>query len=821
MQVSLEWLNEYIDLKGIEPDEIAHALTMSGLEVEEIEKITAKFTNIVSARILEIKKHPNADKLHLVTVFNGEANKEVVCGAQNIKPNQVIPYASVGSKVLDRKTGEQFELKPVKIRDVESQGMLCSADELGVAETFKQEEDGILILDRLFPDVEVGQDLRDVLGIKDDVVFHTAPTANRGDQMSVIGIARELSAIFNREMKLPKVKPQVNSSDFNFKVEIKDKDVCKYYAIAVLKNLRTAESPQWMKKRLESSGVRSINNVVDITNYVMLEYGQPLHAFDLTKLDGYLCVRRAESGETLTTLDEVERRLMKDTVVIAKQKEPVAIAGVMGGNNSEIDDNTYNIALESAYFTANTNRRSSRSIGLRTEACARFERGVDIENVQPSLMRAVELLCEYADAQFSGMTADGDDRLEDLNITLRFNQLKRILGIDIPPAKCIEILENLGFEMQGKNDLAARFKVPSHRQNDVTREIDLIEEISRIYGYDKVEPTLPSKTVSPVISDETRVISKINELFIDRGFYEIVTSSLVGDSLFKWAQVSYDDEKALKVVNPQSEEYTMLRQSMIPSILNVVKRNIDNAQKDLWLYEIGKTYFVENQPSNVSSGVTEQRILAGVMSGNVCSGKWLESSKSVDFYDLKGMVENLFNVLKLGNRIQYNPVEDVSYLHPGKAAEVVLIGKKPVRLGIFGELHPDVMNNCRMAQDVYLFEFYLEELLKAIKSSTVRYKELPIYPAVYRDMAFVIKDSAAHQDILRVIKKAAASNLLQNVELFDVYKGENIKEGCKSVAYRIYLQDLSATLTDERVDQEIKNIKNAIKTEYSDAKFRE
>ena len=820
MIVSLEWLNEYVDLSGISEEEIAHALTMSGLEVEEIEKITAKFSNIVTARILDIKDHPNSDHLHLVTVFDGNTNKEVVCGAQNIKPNQIIPYASVGSKVLDRKTGEQFELKPVKIRGIESQGMLCSADELGVSDTYKQDEDGILILQNFFPDVEIGKDLKEVFGIHDDVAFHTAPTANRGDQMSVIGISRELSAIFNRKMKQTKPIFETNTSDFNFKVEIKDEDTCKYYSIAVLKDLKAAESPQWMKRRLESAGVRSINNIVDITNYVMLEYGQPLHAFDLNKLDNYLCVRRAQVGETVTTLDGNEHKLIKDVVVNATKEKAVGLAGVMGGENSEIDETTKDIALESAYFTPKTNRRSSRAAGIRTEACARFERGVDIENVKPSLMRAIELLKEYAGAKFVGITAAGDDVLDEIIITLRFNQIKRILGIDIPQPKCIEILENLGFELSGKNEIAARFKVPSYRQNDVTREIDLIEEIARIYGYDKIEPTLPSKTVSPIITDETRLTNELNKLFVARGFYEVMTSSLVGDGIYKWAGVSYNPQKALKVKNPQSEDYTMLRQSLIPSILNIVKRNFDNGQKDLWMYEIGKTYLIEEETTHTDSGVKEERVLAGVMTGNVAAAKWACSEEPVNFYDVKGVVENILQILKLDSRIQYRPLKDIAYYHPGKAAEVVLLGKNPQRLAIFGELHPDIINNCKLGQDIYLFEIYIDNILTLMNFAIPRFKELPVYPSVSRDIAFIIRNDVSHQDIVKIIKKAS-SQLFQKTDLFDVYKGEHIKEGYKSVAYRIYLQDLNATLTDQKVDEEMKKIKNAIKTEWSDSQFRE
>ena len=401
MQISLNWLNELVDLSDLDVAQVAHELTMSGLEVEEVEEVRPKFTNIITAKIEKIDNHPNSDHLHLVTVNTGSALKTVVCGAQNIEVGQVIPYASVGSKVLDRKTGEQFELTPAVIRGVESQGMLCSDDELGVADRNYQEEDGILILNRLFPNVGLGLNVENVLGFEKDYILHTAPTANRGDEMSVIGVARELSALFNRPMKFEYASRETFPADF--KVEIKDNDVCKYYSIGIIKDAVIKPSPEWMQKRLVSSGIRAINNIVDITNYVLLEYGTPLHAFDLDKLNGYLCVRRAEEGETLVTLDEVERKLTRDTVVIATEKEPVCLGGVFGGANSEIDENTKNIALEAAYFTPQSNRKSARSVGYRSDACARFERGIDIEAVKPGLLRAVELLEKYADAKFEGM----------------------------------------------------------------------------------------------------------------------------------------------------------------------------------------------------------------------------------------------------------------------------------------------------------------------------------------------------------------------------------------------------------------------------------
>ena len=548
MQVSLNWLNEFVDLSDIEVEQIAHELTMSGLEVEDVEEVKPKFTNIKTVKIEKIDNHPNSDHLHLVTVNTGSGLKTVVCGAQNIKEGQIVPYASVGSQVLDRKTGEMFTLTPAVIRGVESQGMLCSDDELGVAERNYQEEDGILILNRIFPDVKIGEKVEEVLGFEKDYVLNVAPTANRGDQMSVIGVARELSAIFDKPLKFSPLQCTRDLSTNEFKVEIIDKDVCKYYSIGVLKDLKIKPSPDWMQKRLIASGVRAINNVVDITNYVMLEYGTPFHAFDLDKLNGYLCVRRAKQGEKIVTLDSVERELTTDSVLIADQTKGVCLAGVFGGENSEIDDNTKNIALEAAYFTPVSNRKSSRSVGYRSEACARFERGVDIEAIKPALMRAMQLMAELADAKITGVVEAGENKLDPTEITLRYAQIKRILGCEVAPERCIAILEKLGFEKLGGNEMAAKFLVPSYRAYDVTREIDLIEEIARINGYDKISPTLPSKNQTPEISLEEKVIKKVHEHMLSAGLDEIQTSSLIGKSLLDRYMVQFDENSAVYII---------------------------------------------------------------------------------------------------------------------------------------------------------------------------------------------------------------------------------------------------------------------------------
>ena len=824
MKISLEWLNEYVDLSNVTPEQIAHELTMSGLEVEEIEKTGPKFSNIRVAQIKLIEQHPNADKLHLVTVDIGTETKTVVCGAQNIEEGQIIPYASVGSKVLDRKTGEQFELTPAKIRGVESQGMLCSQDELGLENM--QEEDGILILNRLYSDLKLGEQLEKVLDIKEDIVFDVAPTANRGDEMSVIGVARELSAIFNKKLQFSPLQTTQDNSTDKFKVEILDNEGCKYYSVGLLKNVVIKPSPDWMQRRLTACGIRAINNVVDITNYVLLEYGCPLHAFDKDKLDGYLCVRRAHEGETIVTLDEIERNTNNDTVLIATKEKAVCVGGVFGSANSEVDDNTKNIALEAAYFTPAQNRRSARSIGYRSEASARFERGIDIEMVKPALLRAMQLMVDLADAQVDGIVETGNNKLPEIDITLRFAQIKRILGTEIPVEKCVEILENLGFELLGKNEIAAKFKVPSFRMVDVYREIDLIEEISRIYGYDKIAPTLPKNTQSPEIREEDSLLKKIHNLFLGAGFLETVTSSLVGEPIHKEYSVAYDDSKAVKVCNPQSEEHTMLRQSMIPSVLNVVKTNLSNGQKNLWIYELGRTYFIDHETTETDTGVVENRMIAGAMTGNVDNDKWTQKSKvsELDFYGVKGVIQNLLELMGLQNRVQLRAcsVEDKKdFLHPGKSAKLVLLGKQPLEVGFFGELHPILKDKEKFQQNVYVFEINLEELLKAVHISTVRYKKLAQFPEVQRDLAFVVPEAVSCDEISKIIKKSVKSNLFNGEELFDVYQGEHIQDGFKSMAFRIKFQDAQATLTDEVVEEQMNSVRNNLKKSVKELSFRE
>jgi len=813
MQVSHEWLNEFVNLEGLTPEEIAHNLTMSGLEVEEVEYKKPAFTNIKTAKIIKIDNHPNADKLHLVTLDLGGIEKQVVCGAQNIEIGQIIPYASIGSKVLDRKTGSQFELAPAVIRGVESQGMLCSQDELGLSGM--QKEDGILILNRLFDNIELNQPLEKILNLSDEIIYHVAPTANRGDEMSVIGIARELSALFNRKMNFNPLELD-ESKKADFEVEIKALDACKYYSIAILKNLVIKPSPDFIQRRVIAGGMRPINNIVDITNYVMLEYGTPQHAFDYDKLNGYLCVRYAQDNETLVTIDEVERKLSDKTVLIATKENPVCAGGVFGGLNSEIDDNTKNIALEAAYFTAHTNRKSARSIGYHSDASSRYERGIDIEMIAPAMQRSIELLKKYANAEFCGIVKTGKDKLNPVEITLRNSEIKRILGVEIPQERSIEILENLGFTLLGKNEMAAKFLVPSYRYNDIEREIDLIEEVSRIEGFDKITPQIPNISQGADISLDTKTIKEINNVMLSYGFDEIITSSLIGKNLYSQFLDTLDEQSIVKVQNPHSEDFAILRQSLYPSLAEVVKNNFDNGQKNFRLYEIGKTYIKRTEPDENNSGVVEARKLSGCIFGNINNS--LYNSKNDDFYTLKGVLEALFSKLNLSKRIVYsNFSEDDAklypYIHPYQSATISILGKNKNVIGFIGKLHPILSDKLKFNQPLYIFEINLEEIISAINPTISKYKKLSSFGEVQRDIAFIAPNSTTNEQINKVIKKAADKNIFKSSKLFDIYEGENIEQGKKSFAYRIILQDENKTLTDDIIQSEINKIKSGLEKE--------
>lgn len=824
MLVSLEWLNELVDIKDLKAEEIAEALTMSGLEVEEIEQIKPKFSKVFVGKILEVHPHPDASKIRLPIVDFGQGPQQVVCGAPNIQAGQYICFAVEGATVYSKKDDTTFKLKKAKIRGVESSGMICSAAELCLEGLeYKPFEEGVIILSEMErfkgQELELGMPIEKLLDLPVDTVLHTAPTANRGDQMSMRGVANEVASIFNRPRKITSIEVEENSlnSSEKFDVEIHDEDTCKYYAIGIVKELKIKPSPPWMAKRLESMGMRPINNIVDITNYVMLEYGQPLHAFDMDKLkEQYLSVRRAKEGEKIKTLDGMERNLVPDNVLIATKNSIVGLAGVMGDETSEVGDATKDLAIEAAYFTPATNRRNGRAVGLRTEASARFERGVDIKSVKLALKRTMQLMVELADAKTAGIFETGSDAQEPVIVELRLSQVKRILGIEIEKSKCIEILKNLDFVLKEESETSLKFEVPTYRTRDVYREIDLIEEISRIYGYDKIEETLPKTASIPEIPELDRLTNNIKSILMGKGLTEVVTSSLVGDPIHNWCNISYDDKTAVKVTNPQSVEYTMLRQKMAPSILQVVKYNFDHNIEDIWVFETGKTYAVTSEATHKEPGTTENVKLAGAIVGFNNSSLWQGTNNS-DFYFVKGIVEDLFTYFNLHQRLTLSEASDIDYMHPYRTAYIDILGKPKnidQPLGFFGQLHPEIQAKCKIPKDVYLFEIDLQAVLKCIPKTTTRYKQVAAFPAVTRDIAFLIDDKINYADVNKTIKKAA-SNLLKDTDIFDIYKGEHVQEGQKSFAIRITLQDPKATLTDDVVEAEVKKVKAALEEKFS------
>ena len=486
-----------------------------------------------------------------------------------------------------------------------------------------------------------------------------------------------------------------------------------------------------------------------------------------------------------------------------------------------IDDNTKNIALEAAYFTPQSNRKSSRSVGYKSEACSRFERGIDIGAIRPALMRAMQLLVELANAKIEGVVETGDNNPKIIDITLRYSQIKRILGCEISAQRCIDILENLGFEKLGGNDAAVKFRVPSFRVNDVTREIDLIEEIARINGFDKIAPTLPCKNQMPEISLEEKVIKKTNEIMLSCGLDEIITSSLIGVPMLDKFKIAYDDEKAVKVLNSASEESSMLRQTMAPCVLNCMKNNWDNGQKTFWAYEIGKTYKITGSADEKHSGVEETQVLAGVITGEVENSKW-QVKTVTDFYTVKGIVEKLFEELDVVKRIKLTQCSDIDYMHPYRSAKINILGKDLVNIGYFGQIHPLLKDKLKIkGQDVFMFEINLAAIIDIIKEKTPRYKKLPQYPEVKRDVAFIINEDVSFDDIQKVIKGSIQQNLFKGSEIFDVYQGENIDKGFKSLAFRIKLQDDNATLTDEIIEHQMSNLRSKLQKTYTEISFRE
>ena len=779
MKVSLNWLKQYVDVK-LPVAEIANRLTMAGIEVKSTNIIGANWEGITIGKIMEVNPHPNADRLHLLTLDLGSRTETVVCGAPNVAVGAKIAYAPVGTKLVDGHTGEAAVLKPAKIRGVASNGMCCSEKELGLSEN----HEGILILQ---PETAIGTPLMDIFG---DAIFNLEVTPNRPDCLAMTGLAREIAAITGSTFHLPDaVYPEADVSIIGrVSVEIQDPDLCPRYCASLITGIKIAQSPEWMQKRLISYGMHPINNIVDITNFVMLEYGQPLHAFDYQKIQGKgIIVRRAKSCEKLTSLDGVDRALSREMLVIADKERAVAVAGIMGGANSEVTENTTSVLLESASFKPTSIHFTGRTLGMPSEACVRFERGISPEMTIPALKRATQLMVELGSGQAAkGIIDVYPGKMERKPIKISVASVKRTMGLEYSLDQIVNSLTALGFECHAdKTTSSVSAKAPYWR-SDINIPVDVIEEVARIQGYEQIPTTLlaqqiPQQRPAPI----TALKRRVRNMMVGYGFQELVSFSLTNmDVLVKLSPESKKPEPLpVHIANPASTEQEYLRPTLRAGLLAALTLNKAFSDEGLRLFELGKVYLNRNE--NLPD---EPDMLCGVMCGPRSERWWQGTSEPMDFFDAKGIVEGLLS--QIGITAKFEKSADAN-LHPANQAAITADGKQ---IGVVGELHPSVKEHFGLTQTVYLFEINVPLLLPLIKDKV--YRPVPKFPAVVRDIALVVDAGVTHQQILDTMK---GFSLVTDVALFDVYSGGQVPAGKKSMAYRLTFQSPDKTLTDQQI----------------------
>jgi phenylalanyl-tRNA synthetase beta chain len=786
MKVSLKWLRDYVDIK-LAPEELAEMLTMSGLEVKVIHATGSAWDHVVIGEVIALNPHPNADRLKLATVDLGTEQVTTVCGAPNIGLGQRVPFAHIGARLIDPHTEETVLLKPAKIRGVASEGMVCSEKELGISDS----HEGILVLPSEAP---IGTPLGDYLG---DVIFDLDVTPNRPDCLSVIGVAREIAALTGEPLHLPKIdyKETEESIDSFASVDIADPDLCPRYCASLISGIKIAPSPGWLQQRLNSCGMRPINNVVDVTNYVMLEYGQPLHAFDYRKLKGrQIIVRRAGNGETITTLDGSKRALNPDILVIADKEEAVAVAGIMGGLDSEVMGQTDAILLESANFNQATIRRGCSRLQFQSEASIRFDKGLNSELPLLPLKRATQLLLELAGGKVAKNIIDVYPRKSKPEpILISAREVERLSGLKVNLNEILKILKALGFECQ-KGDSGSQISVSvPYWRSDVKCSTDLVEEVVRIIGYEKIPIT---KLGSPLPQQKSRLSpsarqsnlkEKLRNILTGFGFQEILTYSLV--SLEKLQKLSPKLElkiPPLKVANPMTREQEYLRTSLRAGLLSTLSHNQKFEQAGIRLFEIGKVFLPKGKD------LPEERdMLCAVLGGSRAELSWQADKGSLDFFDAKGVVENLLN--QWGLKASFD-IGDDEILFPGRGADIIVEDDK---VGIVGDVHPRIAQAFELSDAVCLMEIDLEKLLtKIIKVK--EYQPIPRFPSVTRDIALVLDEQVSYRTVENIIQSFP---LIKQITLFDLYRGKQIPKGKKSFAIRIIYQSPKHTLTDEEVDQ--------------------
>ena len=794
MKVSLNWLKNYIDISNYSPLDLKNILTNSGLEVEAIEEIGKSLEGFVVGEVVSKEKHPNADKLSVCKVNDGKEIHQVICGAPNVEAGQKIVFAPLG--VVIPGTGEK--LKKAKIRGVESFGMICSEMELGLGE----DHTGIVVLDNNAP---VGVPVNEFLGLN-DFVFEIGITPNRPDALSHIGIARELSAITKKKFVFPKIDFDESEERIEkyLKVEIENEIDCPRYCARIVRNVKVKESPQWLKNYLTNVGIRPINNIVDVSNFVMLELGQPLHTFDARLIDGgKIIVKNAEDNEKFVTLDGKERILDSSMLMICDAVKKIAIAGVMGGANSEISENTKDVIIESAYFNPKSIRRTSKKLGLSTESSYRFERGVDYKNTLIAANRAAQLIAELAGGEIVGGYIDENPvKFEDVEVELRVSRTNKILGIELSREIISDILQRLGIQVQKSNGDVLICTIPSFRP-DLTREIDLIEEVARIYGYDKIPGDSRINFEISIDKIQQRLEDKIREILTGYGLYEVMNNTLLSED-----EANFDNLKSVKILNPISQELSHLRPSLIPGLLKTVALNHRFSEHDLQLYEIGRVMIARKEKVSGVDDYLELERLGICLTGKLIDKNWKENAIASDIFYLKGIVEALLEKLALENVnfTSYYASENEFYSIEIKT----FIGK--TYIGSLYKMNENYLKKFDIEKPVYVAEFDLG-LLRSLPKSMVVFKRLSNYPKIERDISFFVDNEVPYEKIEKLIWNSA-DKLLINVYLFDLYFDPK-KSDKKSLAIRLEFQSYEKTLTAEEVDTRVNKITSALEKEFN------
>ena len=801
MKIPLSWLREYVDI-DLPPQELAHRLTMSGNEVGEVEVIGGTWDNVYVGHVVSVEPHPNADRLRLATVSLGSEELTVVCGAPNVAQGQRVPFARVGARLIDARTGEADSLKAALIRGVESAGMVCSERELGLGD----DHTGIVVLPE---DAPVGKPLAEYMG---DVIFDLEITPNRPDCLSVLGVAREIAALTGKTVREPDLAYVEEGDPIGtmLSVEIDDPALCPRYTASVVQGIKVGPSPRWIQERLLKAGQRPINNVVDVTNYVMLEYGQPLHAFDYyTMRDGKIIVRPARDQEPFVTLDEVQRQLRPPMLVIADAQKSVALAGVMGGLNTEMTEDTTTVLLESANFDAINTRRTSQALRLRSESSARFDKGLQPELAAIALRRATQLILQLAGGKACKGVMDAYPQPRKRPaILFTMSRLKKVLGIEVPLERVDEILTSLGFSTGIQDDSAMTVIVPYWR-SDIAQEDDLVEEIARIIGYDNLPTSTLSMPIPPRQPQPDRELrERAKDIMVACGMQEVISYSLTSMAALEKTQAPGDDVQPLKLANPMSEEQEYLRTTLRSSILSTLAANQHHIREGIKLFEVGRAYvprpadLVLERPADLP---LERETLVGVVMGPRWSESWLAGEESMDFFDAKGILDAFLDQLNL--QYSFEPTEDPMFL-PGRCAMITVGGSL---LGVVGEVHTQALERFQIdTTPVALFELDLAALLRVLPEGPTQYRPLPRYPGAYRDLALVLNLDVPAAKVRGIIER---NSLVARSTLFDVYEGSGISPGMRSLAYRILFQLPDRTLVGEEVSQALGDIISTLEHE--------